>query len=328
MAPGAAAAVGIGSQVLWRYVGGQALVHGGTPRPLSEDTWFDLASLTKVMATLPSLLVLAATGQISFLDPIRRFFPEWDVRWDRVTLRHLMTHTGGLVPHRDYYINLQGVEAYLAAIQVEPWDADPGTRVSYSDLGFITLGAVVERVSGRSLDSFVEEAVMAPLGIREAAFRPGSAGAASFAATELEKGQAIVGVVHDENARAIGGVAGHAGLFGTLDAVSRYAMSWCDDAQSFLSPAVREAALRLHTEGLNGRRGLGWVLLGDSYDVAGDFWPSTGAGHTGFTGTSLQFDPLSGIWAVLLTNRVHFGRGTNINPLRRAFHNVVMEILG
>lgn len=169
---------------------------------------------------------------------------------------------------------------------------------------------------------------MAPLGIREAEFRPDPTRASSFAATELEKGQAIVGVVHDENARAIGGVAGHAGLFGTLDAVTQYAMSWCDDTQSFFSSAVREAALRLHTEGLNGRRGLGWVLSGDSYDVAGDFWPSSGAGHTGFTGTSLQFDPVSGIWAVLLTNRVHFGRGANINPLRRAFHNIVMEILG
>ena len=326
--PGATAAAGVGGKLLWRYVGGQAQVLGGPPRAMREDTWFDLASLTKVMATLPSLLVLASQGELSFGDSVRRFFPAWEARWDRVTLRQLLTHSGGLVPYRDYYQSIQGIDAYLAAISVEPWDAEPGRQVSYSDLGFITLGAVVERVSGLSLDRFAEEAVFEPLGIQEVQFRPDASMALNSAATELENGTAIVGVVHDENARAIGGVAGHAGLFGTLDAVSRYSISWSQDAYSLFSSAVREKALSLHTEGLNGRRGLGWVLLGDGYDVGGDFWPATGGGHTGFTGTSLQFDPKSGIWAVLLTNRVHFGRGTNINSLRRAFHNVVMEILG
>ncbi len=326
--PGALAAAGRREQILWRYVGGQALVHGGDPRPMRENTWFDIASLTKVMATLPSLLVLASRGKLSFGDTVRRFFPDWDARWDQVTVRHLLTHSGGLVSHRNYFESISGRDAYLQAIQQEPWDAAPGTQVSYSDLGFMTLGAIVEEVSGMSLDAFVRDAVFAPLGISEAAYRPEPEMATRTAATEVENGQALAGLVHDENARAIGGVAGHAGLFATLDAVSRYAMSWTTDGLSLFSPAVRDACTRLSTGHLNGRRGLGWVLLGDGYDVAGDFWPATGAGHTGFTGTSLQFDPVTGIWAVLLTNRVHYGRGANINPLRRALHNIVMEILG
>lgn len=121
----------------------------------------------------------------------------------------------------------------------------------------------------------------------------------------------------------MGGVAGHAGLFASVHDVARYVMSWTSEDGSPLAPWVRQASLRLATAGLNGRRGLGWVLPGDGYDVSGDFWPPTTVGHTGFTGTSIQFDPISGMYAVLLTNRVHFGRGTNINGLRRRFHNAV-----
>ena len=327
MIPGAAAAAGIGDQVIWKTVQGWAQIEGGR-RALREDTRFDLASLTKVMATLPSILLLASQGDVSLQDPVSRYLPGFrDTRWDQVSLRHLLTHSGGLVPHRNYYETLQGLDAYVTAIAAEPWDAAPGTQVSYSDLGFITLGAVVEAVSGTTLDRFVQEAVFGPLGIADAGYRPQDDLRPTCAATEMVEGAVLCGVVHDENARAIGGVAGHAGLFGTLDAVSRYAMAWTA-SNSVLSPAARRAATRVYTQDLNGRRGLGWALPGDGYDVGGDFWPETGAGHTGFTGTSLQFDPASGIWAVLLTNRVHFGRGTNINPLRRRFHNIVTTLLG
>lgn len=322
--PGAACAVGCGNQMFWRTTKGMAVVQGAEPRSLSPDDWFDLASLTKVVATLPSLLSLAAAGRVSFADPVSRFLPEWGPRWDAVTLHQLLTHSGGLVPHRDYFVTKSGLAEYLEAIGAEPWDSDPGTVVSYSDLGYITLGAIVERVSDRPLDQFVQETVLAPLGI-DAGYRPSGVVQARCAATELEEGHALIGVVHDENARALDGVAGHAGLFAPLDAIVRYAMSWTADEVSFLPRSVRESATRLYTGHLNGRRGWGWSLRGDGYDVGGDFWPVTGAGHTGFTGTSIQIDPVSGLWAVLLTNRVHFGRGININGLRRALHNIVIS---
>jgi CubicO group peptidase (beta-lactamase class C family) len=326
--PGAAARVGIRDTVVWQFVGGQALIHGGTPRSMTGDTWFDLASLTKVMVTLPSLLILAQEGELTFSDTVRHFFADWDTRWDQVTLQQLLTHTGGLAPFRPYHETLQGSDALLWAISREPWEAAPGSVVTYSDLGYIILGAIVERVAGMSLAAFAKERVFNPLGIREADYNPSQDVRGRCAATEVINGQALVGVVHDENARAMGGVAGHAGLFATLDAVSRYAMLWAGGSSPVLGETVRRAATRCYTAPLRGQRGWGWALRYDSYDVGGDFWPATGAGHTGFTGTSLQFDPVTGIWAVLLTNRVHYGRATNINPLRRALHNVVMSVLG
>lgn len=325
--PGAAAAVGVRSQVLWQYAGGHAQIQGGTPHPMTITTWFDVASLTKVMATLPALLKLASEGRLSFGDPVTRFFPDWEAHWGQVTLRHLLTHTAGLVPHRDYYVTLRGKDQYLAAIQAEPWEHRPGETVQYSDLGFILLGAVVEAVSNTPLDRFITQEVLAPMGIREAVFCPDDPIRSQCAATEVVDGQALKSLVHDENARAMGGVAGHAGLFATLQAVSQYAAVWASGDDTILPAVIRDACTRLQTANLGGQRGLGWVLSGDPYDVSGDFWPATGAGHTGFTGTSIQFDRLSGVWAVLLTNRVHFGRGVNISPLRRRFHNLVMSVL-
>lgn len=325
--PGAACAVGRGQETFWQTTKGQAVVHGAQPRRLAPDDWFDLASLTKVVATLPSVLSLAGSGRLSFADPVSRFFPEWGPRWDAVTVHHLLTHTGGLVPHRDYFAEKRGLSEYLEAIGAERWDHEPGTSVSYSDLGYITLGAIIERVSDRPLDEFVHETVLAPLGM-EGGYCPSSADQPRCAATEIEGGRALIGLVHDENARALDGVAGHAGLFAPLKAVARYAMSWTQDKDSLFPRVVRDAATRLYTDALNGHRGWGWSLRGDGYDVGGDFWPLSGAGHTGFTGTSIQFDPVSGIWCVLLTNRVHFGRAININSLRRALHNIVITTVG
>lgn len=328
MVPGAAAAFGIRERIIWQHAAGMALVQGGIPRPMTLDTWFDVASLTKVMATLPSILVLAGTGSITLTDPVSRYLPLLrDGRWAEVTLRHLLTHSAGLAPDRPYFLTRKGPEDFLEAIRDEPWDHEPGAHVAYSDLGFILLGAVVQAISGQTLADFAHEHVFKPLGITQARFRPGEEIRSRTAATELIDGQALVGVVHDENARSMGGIAGHAGLFATLAAVSRYAVSWAADGPDLFSPSVRAACTRLVTAGLNGSRGLGWVLPGDGYDVSGDFWPQSGAGHTGFTGTSLQFDPVSGAWAVLLTNRVHYGRSANINALRRAFHNIVMASL-
>jgi CubicO group peptidase (beta-lactamase class C family) len=171
--------------------------------------------------------------------------------------------------------------------------------------------------------------VCTPLGLTSTRYRPPAEWADRIAATEIvaggngESGRAKVGVVHDENAEALGGVAGHAGLFGTAADLARYAANWAGNGPSM--DGLRAEALRCQTEGLGGRRGLGWGLRGDKYDNMGDGWPVTGAGHTGFTGTSLSFDPGSGLWAVLLTNAVHFGRGPghSVIGLRKQVHAAV-----
>jgi CubicO group peptidase (beta-lactamase class C family) len=294
---------------------------------MTADTLFDLASLTKVVATLPAVLCLASAGIVSLADPVGRFLSRLkDPPWDQVTLLTLLTHTAGLAATRPAYRTLAGRDAIVAAIARDGLVCRPGTRVEYSDLGYILLGEVVRQASGQELSQFVNETVFRPLGMTGARFSPGEI-AGPVAATEVVDGHALKGVVHDENARAMGGVAGHAGLFASLADLVRYLQEWTSMAGALWSPWVKTASLRCYTEGLNGRRALGWVAPGDPHDAFGDFWPLSTRGHTGFTGTSAQFDWVSGVWAILLTNRVHFGRQININPLRRAFHNVAAQAI-
>jgi len=326
--PGCTWAVGEGERVVAQ--GALGVFGRGTyaARPMTVETLFDLASLTKVTATLPAVLLLAERGEIHLDRPVSAYLPGFSGgAKDRVTLRHLLTHTGGLVSHRPFYASLQG-DAVVEAAVAEPLEREPGTRVEYSDLGFILLGAVVRQVTGQPLDAFVAKEIFAPLGMDETTYRPPTSLRSRIAPTETppDQDQPKVGVVHDENAEAMGGVSGHAGLFAPLADVVRYVThGWLGDG--LLSPWTRAAALRLQTEGLGGRRGLGWVLRFDGYDPTGDFWPATSFSHTGFTGTSIAADPVTGVWAVLLTNRVHFGRGTDIGAARRRFHNAVAGCL-
>jgi CubicO group peptidase (beta-lactamase class C family) len=298
-------------------VAGHAQRDAAATRPMTADTVFDLASLTKVVATTPCLLRLAGRGEVGLDQPVRRYLPGFTGK-DQVTVRHLLTHTSGLPGQRRYYRQLHDPASIRAAALAEPLAARPGTVFCYSDAGFIVLGELAAAVAGYGLDQLVQEMVCAPLGLDRTRYLPPASW--EFAATEPAGGVAKVGVVHDENAAALGGVAGHAGLFGTAADLARYAASWVQGDW----PAE---ALRGQT-GL-GRRGLGWGLRGDPWDNMGDGWPVSGAGHTGFTGTSLSIDPASGLWAVLLTNAVHFGRGPEHSAvsLRKQVHAAVAAAL-
>ncbi len=359
--PGAVLAAGIGTaEPLITHVAGAAQADSHARRPMTDDTIFDLASLTKVVATLPCMLRLVASAQLSLDDPVRRYLPAFTGPGkDAVTVRQLLTHTSGLPDHRKFYEYCHDPAEVLAAVLAEPLVTAPGTRMCYSDLGFITLGELCVTVAGDGLDRLVAEVVAGPLGLADTGYRPDAGLAGRIASTEpaggvvggVVGGVAKTGVVHDENAEALGGVAGQAGLFGTAADLSRYAAAWAEG--SALATAlgvpdwVRADALRCQTEGLPGtprpdparpelsrpaaaRRGLGWGLRGDQWDNMGDGWPASGAGHTGFTGTSLSIDPASGLWAVLLTNAVHFGRGPehSVVGLRQQVHAAVAEEAG
>jgi CubicO group peptidase (beta-lactamase class C family) len=340
--PGAVLVAGRGGpEPLLRHVAGDAQRDAAARRPMTADTVFDLASLTKVVATLPALLHLAAPGGIGLDEPVRRYLPAFaGPGKDQVTVRQLLLHTSGLPGSCRYYRRLRDPAEIRAAALAEPLVARPGTVFCYTDVGFITLGELAAAVSGRGLDELVRDVVCAPLGLTATRYLPPASWAARMAATEPAGGRAKIGVVHDENAEALGGVAGHAGLFGTAADLARYASAWAGDGAPGApgwagdgppARALRAEALRGQTGGLGGggRRGLGWGLRGDVWDNMGDGWPASGAGHTGFTGTSLSVDPRTGLWAVLLTNAVHFGRGPehSVVGLRQQVHAAVAAAL-
>lgn len=313
---------------------------------VGPDSLYDLASLTKVTATLPCVLRLAEAGEIGLDDPVAKYLPGFagdlpgaddtpDAKHARakesVTIRHFLAHTSGLPAVREVWRLPGTADDRFAAALAEPLEAPVGTVVKYSDLGFIMLGRIVADITGKPLDEAFAELVAGPLGMTATGFRPAREAAATEANwfDDPERQDAKAGVVHDENAESLGGVAGQAGLFGTASDLAKYLRAgWLAEDSPILSPAIRAEALRCQTEGLDGRRGLGWTLRGDSFDFMSDRWPPTGAGHTGFTGTSIAFDPAAGIWCVLLTNAVLFGRGNRARELRRSLHGAVAASFG
>jgi CubicO group peptidase (beta-lactamase class C family) len=293
--------------------------------PVDPDTWYDLASLTKVVATLPSVLRLVADGEIALDDPMHRFFSS--AGWFQtpsladVTVRSLLSHTSGLPAWRPLYAQLNDRRTALAAVLNMPVER-PGLAV-YSDLGFMLAGAVVERVTHQRLDAFAAREVFAPLGMVDAAFGP--VRGVPVAATEDcgWRDRLLEGEVHDENATVWDGVAGHAGLFGTVFGLLPYAHAWLVGDErlgpaDLLAEALREASV----DGDGTRRGLGWLLARPG-GLGGE--GARGFGHTGFTGTSIWIEPEIGFAAVLLTNRVHPRRGSAaaIQRLRVDVHEAV-----
>jgi serine-type D-Ala-D-Ala carboxypeptidase len=327
--PGAVAAAGRGQATLATWVTGSADTTPGAERPMTATTVFDLASLTKIVATTTAVLALAGQGRLGLDDAVTGYLPAFTAgRRGPVTIRHLLTHTSGLPAIRTFYQWCSTRPEVLGDLLATPLEAPPGTRVAYSDLGFMLLGEVVAAVTGMGFDTAVAELVTGPLGMRSAEFNPaGPPG--RFAATELRPdGTPWTGVVHDENARAMGGVAGHAGLFAGLADLVRFVTWWVGDSDGPVPRPLRRQAEACATDGLGGRRGLGWTSRGDRHDILGAGWPPTGVFHTGFTGTSLGLDSPTGLWTVLLTNGVHAGRDASVvKALRRDLHTAVAAAL-
>lgn len=325
--PGLTAAAGRGPRTLASWALGQA--DTAAPRPVRPGTRFDLASLTKVVATTTVTLALAGQGLIGLDDQVTWHLPAATrLAAPGVTVRQLLAHTSGLPASVKFHQWCAGRDELLRELYATPLEAPPGTRVAYSDLGFMMLGEMAAAVAGEPLDALFRRLVSGPLGMAGAGYLPampaGGPPAGGFAATEPRAdGTPWLGVVHDENARVMGGVAGHAGLFSTAADLAAFAAWWTGsgDGPCPVPAALRRESERCQTPGLEGRRGLGWARAGDRYDILGGTWPGSAVSHTGFTGTSLALDAPSGAWVVLLTNEVHYGRGRAvIRPLREAVH--------
>lgn len=323
--PGGVLAAGWGTRVELLEAVGRAKT-GERGRPMTIDTVFDLASLTKVVATLPVVLRLIADRRLTLETPVVDVLSAFggDSPWrSQVHLEHLLTHTAGLPAHREYWRLGLSPQALRDRLVSEPLQAPPGRRVLYSDLGFLALGWIAEAVAGRTLDALVADWVLTPLEMSRTGYGPRTDD--EVAATEVRPdGGCVIGTVHDETAAALGVPVGHAGLFAPAADLATYLGAWAADCDRWLPRELREAATRDRTAGLDGHRGLGWTARHDTYDQLGAAWPETGVFHSGFTGTSLALDPVSGRWVTLLTNDVHFGRQRGlINPLRHAVHTAL-----
>ena len=320
--PGAVAIYGTATTIQAPIAAGFRRLDGPATTP---DTRYDLASLTKVVSTLPCVLRLLTDGAVRLDDPVRRFIS--NAGWFQspslgdATIRELLTHTAGLPAWEPLYTRTNDRLVGLgAALQT----ARPNIgQVVYSDLGFIVLGAIIERVCGQRQDAFLREVVLDPMGMAETGYGPAGP---PVAATENCGWRTCVleGVVHDENAYALGGVAGHAGLFGTAGDLAAYCQAWLRGDPRLGDPGLLAKARSEQATGPGVRRALGWLLKGEG-SFAGPAASLQGYGHTGFTGTSLWIEPDAGWFAVLLTNRVHPHRsgGPNIQQIRRDFHHAV-----
>lgn len=308
---GAVAGVVSGEVVATRAFGHSSQMPGGAR--LGLDAIFDLASLTKVVATLPCILQAVGSKDARLDHKASDFLPELvGTPPGQATLLQLLTHTSGLPAHHPFYREITDRAGILRAVVGMPL-ATRG-EVVYSDIGFILLGWVVEALAAAGLDRVAERQVFRPLGMVDTAFGAGDQTRA--VATELG---VPLGIVHDENARSMGGVAGHAGLFSTASDLAKYVQVWMNGGRKLLPPNLAGLATRDCTGGQG--RGLGWLIPGPD-----SVFPRAGYGHTGFTGTSLWLHPPSRLAVILLTNAVHPTRGNPATPrIRREFHRAVWD---
>lgn len=294
-----------------------------------QDTLYDMASVTKPLVAM-ALMRLFEQGKLCLDDTVARYLPEYAGSGKAdMTLWQLLTHTSVLHGQAPLFRSSHTREDLLEAIRFMP-ARDNGT-VEYSSQGMIVLGQVMEAIENKPLDSILEEQLFLPLGMKDTRFNPPQEWAARIASTEdcPWRGHVVIGQVHDENAVVLGGVCGHAGIFSNtrdMASVGRAMLTGCTpEGALYLRRATRELMTRNHTVGMNLARGLGWQCRDERNSLFGDLLSPRAYGHTGFTGTGIWIDPQYGLYAVLLTNRVHPTReGNGIARVRRIFNNLAV----
>lgn len=312
--PGCVVVVGRHGKIVHRRAYGHRRLKP-SPEEMTVDTVFDMASLTKPIATSTSIMQLVQSGQIRLRDKVSDYFPEFAANGKQdVTIEQLLVHSGGLIPDNPVGDFNEGWDVALDHIcQLKPL-SPPGEKFKYSDVGFLLLGALVQKVSGQPLNEYAAEHVFAPLGMEETMYKPTAELAKRAATTEKVDGHWLRGVVHDPRARRLDGVAGHAGLFSTADDLSRYAQSLLEGG----SPVVTDTTLDEWTTPRNvdgNLRGLGWDMGSVYSKNRGEMMSPRAFGHGGFTGTAMWIDPELDLFVIFLSNRVHPDGNGAINEL-------------
>jgi beta-N-acetylhexosaminidase len=339
--PGATLAVGYRGKVSYHAFG--KLSYDTNSPAVKIDTMYDLASLTKVVVTTTLVEKLAEGdfGQPLNLDtPIERYLPEWlssgnQLEWRHmVTIRHLMTHTSGLPPFKEYWRTSTGKQDTLGRIFVEPLEYEPGTKMIYSDLGIILMAEIIQRLTGKPLDALASDNIFNPLGMKDSLYNPPKKLWPEIAPTEIDnqlRHRLVQGEVHDENAYTIGGVSGHAGVFSTSPDLSHFCQMLLNGGVYAHHRILKRATIAEFTAPqplANNTRTLGWVVPTEG-SSSGHFFSAHSYGHTGFTGTTIWIDPDRQLFVVLLTNRVYPTReNMKIAQVRPAVHDAIMKALG
>ena len=313
--PGAVLIVGHNGKVVYRKAYGSRALEPKR-EPMTLDTVFDLASLTKVIATTTAVMQLVELGKVRLNDPVAKYLPDFAQNSkDDVTVRQLLTHYSGFEPDLDLKTPWEGKETAYHMAFAETLQNPPGSAFVYSDINFITLGALVEKVSGEPLDEYTTRHIFTPLKMLHTRFVPPASWIAKVAPTQYDENEHMLrGVVHDPTARRMGGVAGHAGLFSTADDLSKFAQALLNGGAGILSPLAVEKMTTPETPPAAPLlRGFGWDIDSPFSSNRGDLLPVGSFGHTGFTGTSMWIDPTTQTYIILLTNAVHpRGKGTAI----------------
>ena len=343
--PGAVVTVGRKGRLVWQKVYGSRAVEPSR-EPMTTDTIFDAASLTKVVATATSIMILVERGKVRLNDPVSRYIPELKGEGrERITIEQLLTHVSGYAPDFDLRERWTGHDEAVKRLITEPLRNPPGTRFTYSDIGFIALGEVVGRVSGMPLDQFAKKNIFEPLKMRDTGFRPDAGLQSRIAPTEKRRGQLsylgdtaanvgaegemwLRGQVHDPTSYRMDGVAGHAGLFSTARDLAIYCQMILNGGEyggvRVLAPlTIAEMTRPRIINNTGGTRGLGWDINTSFSSNRGELFPLGSFGHTGFTGTSIWIDPASSMFVVFLSNRVHPDGKGDVGPLRGRVSSIV-----
>ena len=308
--PGAAVVVGRKGATVWQKGFGHLGWTADSPAVDPGQSIYDLASLTKVIGTTTAAMILYDQGKLVLDEKVMHYLPTFfGGEKDQVTVRELLEHRSGLPAGRDLWRHAHTPEEARQLVLDTPLEYRPDHGQVYSDLGADILGWVVEAAAGESLDRFLAEKVFTPLGMHDTGFRPADSLVYRIAPTEVSppRGYPVRGEVHDENAFALGGVAGHAGLFGTASDLAVFAQMMLNGGIYDNTRIVADSTVRLFTARASGDRALGWEVA-DGTHGAGNYLSASAYGHTGFTGTSIWIDPEREMFVILLTNRVHAAR--------------------
>ncbi len=331
--PGAVVLVWKDGQIIFNKGFGH-FTYDNNSSSVSAKTLYDLASLTKVIATTTAAMICYDRKLFSLDDYVVKYIPEFGQNGkDKITIKNLLLHNAGLTAWKKFYEYCGSAEDVIKEIYSSTLEYEPGSKMVYSDLGFITLGKIIEKVSGKTLDVFCKDEIFTPLNMKSTFFNPGDSIKKLCAPTEIDKYwrmRLLQGEVHDEASAMLNGVAGHAGLFSTAEDISKLIAILMQKGKSGNKEFIKSATVELFTRRFSDQssRALGWDTKSEKGSSSGDYFSLSSFGHTGFTGTSIWADPEKNLFVVFFTNRVYPTRENfKLGKIRPELHNIIYKTL-